>query len=213
MTALSLDLWLPALLSLEAPRRLRAVPAPAPASDEALVARIAGGDRGAFDELFERHADVVYRRISRLVGPDPEREDLVQEVFVTAYRQAPRFRNEARFSTWLHRVVVNVAYDHLRRRKRRPITVPAETAELVTETNPEGEASTRQQLALAMTLLDRLPPKKRIAFVLRVVEGLSLAEIGALVGAQPAAVGARVRSAQDELEAMLERRRRREAPP
>ena len=51
MTALGLDLWLPALLSLEAPRRLRAVPTPAPASDEALVARIAGGDRGAFEAL------------------------------------------------------------------------------------------------------------------------------------------------------------------
>ena len=215
--SVAVALWADALggWSLEArslaPRPLRPVTDLVEDTDEALMARVARGDRGAFDELFERHADSVFRRLSRLVGPDPEREDLVQEVFVITFRSAGRFRGDARFSTWLYRVVVNVAFDHLRRRKRRPEMVPPEDAldALVAEADPERDAAERQSVVLALAYLDRLSPKKRIAFVLRVVEGLSLAEIGEIVGARAPAVGARVRHAQQELDAMVARAARR----
>lgn len=211
--ACPIDLW--ALSSQGfAPRPLRAVrpvEPPEEATDEALMLRVAQGDRDAFDDLFERHADAVYRRLTRLIGPDADREDLVQEIFVITFKSAPRFRGDARFSTWLYRVVVNVAFDHLRRRKRRPDMVDADEvlAALVAEADPESDAAAQQSLTLAMTFLDRLSPKKRIAFVLRVVEGMSLVEIGALVGARAPTVGARVRHAQAELEAMAARAARR----
>jgi RNA polymerase sigma-70 factor, ECF subfamily len=210
MTALSFG----ALLSISFP--LRAVPLPEE-DDRTLVERINRGDRRAFDLLFKRHADDVFRRLTRLIGPDPEREDLVQEVFVAAFRGLARFRGESAFSTWLYRVVVNVAYGHLRKRRRGPLDLEtAVDAELLisAEASPEASALQREQLLRALQFLERLKPKKRIAFVLRVVEGLSLEEIGELVDARPAAVGQRVRHAKRELDEMIAKeKRRQEARP
>ena len=94
-------------------------------SDQALVERARGGDRGAFDELYRRHADLVWSRLGRLLGPDPEREDLLQQIFFEVFRDLWRFRGEAAFRTFLYRVVVNIACDHLKRRARRPRPVSA----------------------------------------------------------------------------------------
>jgi RNA polymerase sigma-70 factor, ECF subfamily len=203
-------LSLGALLSASLP--LRAVPAVE--EDVQLIDRIKRGDRRAFDQLFRRHADDVFRRLTRLIGPDPEREDLVQEVFVAAFRGIDRFRGEAAFSTWLYRVVVNVAYGHLRKRRRAPAELEAAIdAELAIcgEASPEAAAAQREELVRALDFLDRLKPKKRIAFVLRVVEGMSLEEIGKIVDARPAAVGQRVRHAKRELDAMIAKEQKREA--
>ena len=190
--------------------RLAPPPQPLAAAGEVpeLIARALRGERKAFDAIYRLHADAVYRRLSRLVGPDPEREDLVQQVFVDVFRGLPSFRGDAAFSTWLYRIVVHVAYEHLRRRRRRPAS-PA-TLEAIAELvdgalSPEAAARQRQELERALGYLGKLDPKKRIAFVLRVVEGLSLDEIGELVGAKAPAVGQRVKYAQRELDAMIAR--------
>lgn len=186
--------------------------APAKDEDRALIERIKQGDRRAFDALFHRHADDVHRWLTRLVGPVSEREDMVQEVFIAAFKGIDRFRGEAAFSTWLYRIVAHVAYAHLRRRKRAP--VPLELEDLPPpspDSSPETLAEHREQLQQIMRALDSLKPKKRIAFVLRVVEGLSLEEIGQIVGARPAAVGQRVRHARMELDAILTKREARSA--
>ena len=176
--------------------------------DRLLVERAAQGDRRAFDDLYRRWSDFVWHRLGRLLGPDPEREDLLQQVFLDTYRALPRFRGDAAFSTWLHRIVVNVAYDHLRRRKRRP-TNPLELEEIAAlaspAMSPEATARRREELLRIASYLDRLKPKKRIAFVLRVVDELALEEIGGLVGASAATVGQRVYHAERELAAMAAR--------
>ncbi|HEY0714710.1 MAG TPA: sigma-70 family RNA polymerase sigma factor, partial [Polyangia bacterium] len=87
--------------------------------DEDLVARALRGDRQAFDDLYRRHVDLVWGRLGRLIGPDPEREDLVQQTFLEVFRGLPRFRGDARFATFLYRVMLNLACDHLKRRGRR----------------------------------------------------------------------------------------------
>ena len=165
--------------ALLAPSPPRVVPDP----DCALVQRATRGDRQAFSELYRRHVEPTYRRLTHLLGPDPEREDLVQQVFLEVFRSIPSFRGESRFATWLYRVIVNVAYEHLRRNRRRALCpLAADSLDLVVAagTSPEAAARQRQQVALALTLLGRLKPDKRIAFVLRVVEGLSLEEIPGL---------------------------------
>lgn len=180
--------------------------------DRALIDRAAHGDRHAFTELYRRHVDAVYRRLAHLVGPDPEREDLLQQVFLDVFRAISSFRGDSAFSTWLYRIIVNVAYEHLRRRGRRTHSqLVAEDLELLMAPglSPEAAARQRQQVGLALTLLGRLKPKKRIAFVLRVVEGLSLEEIAEIVGARAPAVGQRVKQAQRELVAMYEREERK----
>jgi RNA polymerase sigma-70 factor (ECF subfamily) len=178
-----------------------------PDSDQALVERARAGDRAAFDELYRRHADLVWARLGRLLGPDSEREDLLQQIFFEVFRDLWRFRGDSAFRTFLYRVVVNTACDHLKRRTRRPRPVCAEDLDGLIDgaRSPEARAVERQRLALTLSLLDRIKPKKRIAFLLRVVEGLSLEEIAEIVEARPAAVAQRVRHAHLELDRMLDR--------
>ena len=182
-------------------------------SDEELVARAQRGDRQAFDDLYRRYADLVWGRLGRLIGPDPEREDLVQQIFLELFRGLSRFRGDASFRTFLYRVVVNTAADHLKRRKRRPQSVSIEEIALVPggDDGPETRAEHRQRLSITLDLLDRIKPKKRIAFLLRVVEGLSLEEIAELCQASPATVAQRIRHAHLEIDRLVARSSRREA--
>ena len=178
-----------------------------PDLDRELVRRAVAGNRRAFDDLYRAHVASAHRLLTRLVGPVPERDDLIQQVFLEAYRALPGFRGDAAFTTWLHRIVVNLAYRHLRRSRRvRWEEVPDELA--APDASPELAARRQQELAVAFGYLAALKPKKRIAYVLRVVEGLSLDEIGALVGANAPAVGQRVKHAQRELAIMVDRDRR-----
>jgi RNA polymerase sigma-70 factor (ECF subfamily) len=193
---------------------LRRAPDPVADPRSELVWRARGGDRRAFDELYRLHVVKAHRMMTRLVGPVAERDDLLQQVFLEAYRALPGFRGEATFATWLHRIVVHLAYRHLRR--QRPVRweeIPAELPALTA--SPEQSAHHQQELVRALGYLSALKPKKRIAYVLRVVEGMSFDEIGALVGANAPAIGQRVKHAQRELTAMVDRDRQRterEAP-
>lgn len=176
-------------------------------ADEALVARARQGDRQAFDELYRRYIDLVWGRLGRLIGPDVEREDLVQQIFLEVFRDLARFRAEATFRTFLYRVVVNTACDHLKRRGRRARAVPVEEIEALVDhaASPEARAVERDRLVFTLGLLDRIKPKKRIAFLLRAVEGLSLEEIAEQCQVTPAAAAQRVRHAHRELEVLLAR--------
>jgi len=186
-------------------------PRPVPSSaadDDALAARARAGDRAAFEQLYRRHADVVYARLSRLVGPVAERDDLTQEVFLGLHRALPRFRGDATVTTLLYRITANVAFDHLRRRRRRP-SQPLDEATLAGlishDAGPDERARRAQELARVFACLDRIKPAKRVALLLRVVEGLSFAEIGAIVDAAPEAAKKRVQHGLRELTALLAR--------
>jgi RNA polymerase sigma-70 factor (ECF subfamily) len=183
--------------------------APALASDDdELVARHREGDPDAFAAIYRAHVAAVYRRISRILGPIAEREDLVQDVFLALHKALPRFRGEARLSTLIHRIAINKAYEHLRRRGRR-VMLPFDAAlfdEVLVHTGtPEERVAARQELVAVFGCLARIKPKKRIAFLLRVVDGLSFEEIGVLVDASPETVAKRVQHGQRELDALLAR--------
>lgn len=174
--------------------------------DVALVERARGGDRGAFETFYRRYAAMVYGRISRLIGPVPEREDLTQDVFLGFYRSLSRFRGEAAPKTLLHRITANVAIDHLRRRGRRPVDPLGAAAleELVSgDDGPEERARRAEKLARVFAALDQIAPKKRVALLLHVVEGLSFGEIGAIVGAKAEAAKKRAQHALKELVEIL----------
>lgn len=202
--------WLPArpllLMASQLPARGRR--ADSGEDDATLIQWAMGGDRRAFDRLYRRHVDFVWSRLTRLIGPDPEREDLTQQIFLDVFRSLSRYRGEASFRTYLGGVAVNVACDHLGRRRRRPQAISADILEtlIAPEASPEARAEQRQRLQLTWTLLDGIKPKKRVAFVLRTVEGMSLEEVGALVGASVATVAKRVKHAEDEIVRLLARR-------
>jgi RNA polymerase sigma-70 factor (ECF subfamily) len=193
---------------------LMAAPAIAPRTgDEALIERTLAGDERAFTALYRNHVDRVFGLLTRLVGPVPEREDLVQQAFVDIYRALPGFRGEAAFSTFVYRIVTRIAYDHLSRRRRASLALDDAWDELVAdEPSPAERAQKRRDLERAFELLGRLKPKKRIAFVLVVVQGMSLREAADAIGATPDAVKQRVLHARRELERMEARLRRQEDP-
>ena len=169
------------------------------------------GDRLAFEALFRRHVQSVYARLTRLIGYSEEREDLVQQVFFRFHQALPRFRGEAPLGAYLHGIVVHVAYEALRKRRRatRPLSDQEIDRLVAPEGTPETRARQREQLAHIFRLLDRLKPKKRVAFVLHVVEGLPLTEVAVLTRSEPRAVGQRVAYARRELLQMLEREERK----
>ena len=186
---------------------LTVLPHREPETDDAvLIAAARRGDGAAFTRLFRRHADAVRTRITRLVGPVAERDDLVQKVFIAFYRGLPIYRGDARLSTYLHRIAVNTAYDHLRGRRRSTDGAGLPDAEAVGEpVSPrlEDQVAARADLARLLALLDYLSPKKRIAFILVAVEGCSLAEAAALIGAPEDTVKQRALHARRYLLARL----------
>jgi RNA polymerase sigma-70 factor, ECF subfamily len=188
-----------------------AIVQPGPTADSDLALIAATGDAAAFAELYERYADRVFARVARLVGPGPDCEDVFQQVFLELHRALPLFRGDAAVSTFLYRITVNVAYDHLRRRGRRSgVHDPTALDALIDgDASPEERAHRREELGQILALLERIKPKKRIAFVLVAVEGLSLAEAAELVGAPPDTVKQRVLHARRELVAMIGRAEQR----
>ncbi|MBI2391089.1 MAG: RNA polymerase sigma factor [Deltaproteobacteria bacterium] len=169
----------------------------------ALVARSREGDRGAFRKLFERHRNDVARLAYRMVGPRPDLEDLVQEVFVQVHKSLRDFRGEARFSTWLHRVTVNVVLMHRRAEKSRPVLteeLPAGTLEDTSSSLPDAEVERRTRIAAFFRLVEEIAEKKRVVFVLHDLEGMAPSEIAEVVDAPILTVRTRLFYARRELE-------------
>jgi RNA polymerase sigma-70 factor, ECF subfamily len=182
---------------------------PETATDEALASRAALGDNHAFEEIALRYQDRAYRLACRLVGPD-DGLDVVQEAFLSVYRNLASFRHESRFGTWLYRIVTNAALMHRRARARRPVESLEEFLPEFDATGAHRPAPAELQVAAhadelldrrflaeqATAALDRLPDLYRSAFVLRDLEELSTAEVAQVLGIEPAAVRQRVHRAR-----------------
>lgn len=177
-----------------------------PSSDGQLVADVVSGDGGAFAELYARYADRVFVRVTRMIGPGPDCEDVLQQVFAALFRALPRFRGDAQLSTLLHRITTNVATDHLRARGRRSMVHdPAALDALIDgDPTPDDRARRRDELRQIFGLLDLIKPDKRIAFVLVAIEGLSLAEAAEQMGEHAETVKQRVLRARRELITLMD---------
>ena len=156
------------------------------AADQALVARVQGGDSAAFDLLVRKYQHRIAALISRYVHDWSEVQDVAQDTFIRAYRAIGNFRGDAQFYTWLHRIAVNTAKNHLVSHSRRPPTddIEVETAEqfesglrLRENATPERELMRQQLEQTVMRAVERLPEELREAISMREVEGLSYEEI------------------------------------
>ena len=175
--------------------------------DEALIARAGEGDQAAFRSLYQKHRNGVGRLVFRMVGPRGDRDDLIQEVFFQVYRSLKDFRGQSKFSTWLHRVTVNVVLMARRAQKSRPVfSVTAEGWQdeiRDTQALPDVDAERRQRIRAFSALLERLGDKKRDVFILHELEGYSPGEIAEMVGCPVLTVRTRLFYARREIEAML----------
>jgi len=174
----------------------------------ALIDRALSGDASAFREIFRAHRQDVARVVYRLLGPSPDVDDVVQEVFLHVYRSLPNFRGESRFSTWLYRLAVNVARMHLRKGRSRPRFADVDLPDVASEEDarrddPESLSEQRQRVRVLYRLLDQLGDKKREVIVLHDFEGMPAKEISALVGAPVLTVRTRLFYARKELYAAM----------
>jgi RNA polymerase sigma-70 factor (ECF subfamily) len=172
------------------------------------LARQAGrGDRAAFQKLYLRHLEPVRAQVQRLFGPSYEGlDDVVQEVFLEAFRALPGFRGDSAFGTWLFRVAHNVAVSHLRRRAARPTNLLM--LQSLRETLDEPDWDARRQVAALYAALDELSLEAREAFVLYELEGMSLRQVAELKQASINTVAAHVRRARERLRKLLSRPQR-----
>jgi RNA polymerase sigma-70 factor (ECF subfamily) len=194
-------------------------------SDQELIADVLAGQREAFSELSSRHRARVERLCQRFFSDQDTARDMAQEAFLKAFAALATYRAEMPFGAWLRAIVVNVCYDELRRRKRRPeelvgdFTEPEhEWMQLVSTATPEeivAEAERRRDAHdLAHCLLDTLKPDDRMVLVLKDSEDLGVAEIAEMMGWSEAKVKIRAFRARQVLrkqaEQMLKAGRTRE---
>lgn len=181
-------------------------PALGPVDEADLIARCRAHERAAHDELYHRFRRQVAANLYRVLGDRTDLDDLVQEVFVIAFRGLERFRGDARLSTWIYRICVNVALGRIRTRKRKPPAIGVADLDAaaidpsMTERpeTPERSLERQQDQARVYRALETLAPKKRIVLYLHEIEGLDLKEIAYLVDSNPVTVRTRLFYARRE---------------
>jgi RNA polymerase sigma-70 factor (ECF subfamily) len=176
------------------------------ADEDTLISRAATGDRAAFRTIYERHRENVARLVYRMLGPRSDIDDVIQEVFFQVYRSLKDFRGQSKFSTWLHRVTVNVVLMHRRSARSRPVFAdepPSDALLHASDLAPDEDAERRERVRAFGRLLDRLADKKRIVFVLHELEGIAPSEIAKIVGAPVLTVRTRLFYARREIESLL----------
>jgi RNA polymerase sigma-70 factor (ECF subfamily) len=182
------------------------------ADDRDLVERSTHGDREAFGVLVQRHQDRVFNLAYHVVRNREDALDVAQDAFVKAFSSLSSFKGEASFTTWMHRIVVNLAIDCLRRRRRgepssyddrRAVSEEA-SAGLVAPDDPETILETREVRRVLGRGIQALPPAHRTVLVLREIEGLSYEEIAAAVGCSLGTVMSRLFYARRKLQKVLQ---------
>jgi RNA polymerase sigma-70 factor (ECF subfamily) len=164
------------------------------------------GEERAIAAMFDELLPVVRRVLGRLVGPSRDFEDLVQGTFERAIRALPHFRGEASVATWISSIAVHVAQHHLRAgRVRRHVALELVPDERLSPppADAERDVDERRLSGRLHALLDRISPPKRVALLLFAVEGRSVEEVAALMGASQTATRSRVFFARRELRKLI----------
>jgi RNA polymerase sigma-70 factor (ECF subfamily) len=181
-------------------------------TDRALVERVRKGDSRAFDLLVRKYRHKILGLISRYVHDWSECEDVAQEAFVRAWRALPAFRGESAFYTWMYKIAVNTAKNHLVAQGRRPPAddLDADTAvqidagaRLRDEATPEHELARREIERTVFETVEALPEELRVAITLREVDGLSYEEIAERMGCPIGTVRSRIFRAREAIDIQL----------
>lgn len=182
-------------------------------SDQQLVARVQKGDRRAFDLLVIKYQHRILALVNRFVSDFSEAQDVTQEAFVKAYRALPNFRGDSQFYTWMYRIAVNTAKNHLVSRKRRTPTrdIDIEDAEFFTDessmqdiSSPDALLQRDQLKKVVFDAIDDLPDELRRAITLRELEGLSYEEIAEVMDCPIGTVRSRIFRAREAIERKMQ---------
>jgi RNA polymerase sigma-70 factor, ECF subfamily len=175
-------------------------------TDQELVKRVQKGDQAAFDMLFARYQVRIINLISRYVRDADEVRDVAQEAFIKAYRAIPRFRGDSQFYTWLYRIAINTAKNHLVSRSRRPPSSDVDIedadyrddADMLRDSEDPESALARDQLQSTIhDALTQLPDDLRSALTLREFDGLSYEQIADILECPVGTVRSRIFRARE----------------
>ena len=182
-------------------------------ADRELVARVQRGEREAFDLLMLKYQHRIAKLISRYVHDPSEVLDVAQEAFLKAYRALPGFRGDSAFYTWMYRIAINTAKNHLAAQARRPHEsgIDATDAEqfegapeLKEYVTPEGLALTEEIQHTVIAAIEALPEDLKVAISLRELEGLSYEDIAQVMKCPIGTVRSRIFRAREVINARLE---------
>ena len=180
-------------------------------TDEELVAKSIGGDADSFNELVLRWERPIYALAYRTIGREEDARDVCQETFLRAFRALPGFRGQAKFSSWLYRIALNLCRDWVRRERRTPVVQAPEDVDLM-DLAAAAEPSesiedlvARKDLArLVERAMACLPEDQRTAIVLKEYHGLTFQEIAELQGCPLSTVKTRLYQGLSVLRRQLE---------
>lgn len=177
-------------------------------TDAQLVRRVQKGDKGAFDLLVLKYQHKIVNLVLRYVRDQDQAMDIAQEAFLKAYRALPRFRGDSAFYTWLYRIAVNTAKNHLAAQRRRPMDVELDLqdseqydlhAKLKETDTPEGVTLSEELNQTVQRAIEALPEDLRTAIVLREIEGMSYEEIAQTMDCPVGTVRSRIFRARDAI--------------
>jgi len=175
-------------------------------TDHQLVVRVQKGDKRAFDLLVLKYQFKLQAIVGRFIRDIDEVADVTQEAFIKAYRAIPNFRGDSQFYTWLYRIAVNTAKNHLVSKSRRPVSSDVDIADaeqfsnnerLLDEATPEDELLRDELQRVIDDALVALPEDLRTALTLREFEGLSYEDIAAVMDCPVGTVRSRIFRARE----------------
>jgi RNA polymerase sigma-70 factor (ECF subfamily) len=181
-------------------------------TDDELVARSQGGDVESFNQLILRWERPIFALAYRVIGREEEARDVCQEAFLRAYRALPGFKGQAKFSSWLYRITLNLCRDWIRKQRRQPVSQLPEDAdidEIAASTGPiesiEDLVARRELSSVVEDAMTRLPEEQRTAIVLKEYHGMTFQEIADLQGCPLSTVKTRLYQGLSVLRRELER--------
>jgi RNA polymerase sigma-70 factor (ECF subfamily) len=147
-----------------------------------ILDRCISGDLSAFRPLVEEYQGYAFAVAFRVLCDEEEARDVVQESFIRVWRNLSRYNRAVKFTTWMYSIVTHLCYDRLRSRKRRGAAAidavdPSLLASVAVEDNPERLFNNKELAGVITMLTEKLPPKQKIVFVLRDLQGLSVREV------------------------------------
>ena len=173
------------------------------ADDSALIDKARAGDREAFGALVRRYSRRVYATAFHMTGQHSDADDVAQVTFVRAYRGLASFDGRCDFYTWLHRIGVNVALNHLRSRRRGPVLLSSAATEANepvapadTATDPRVAAESRETVSAVIRALAELSPSLRVTLILATVEDMPYKQIAQVLDCPEGTVAWRVNQAR-----------------